>query len=352
MEYHFYTSDNYLCCFDCLKEYITQYCGTKKFPVAEITFNDDNYKDLLDAINKEIHLEELTILGSDGYLRNVTYNGIEKLQKAKGLNQNRIIKNQIKLSKKLKSDIDYREMIFKSYEPGKIHKTGCGIFGYNKYVFPCRAYNRAIPFRFRKAKKSNQPLVIYFGGGGTIGHNNFYPFFEQFTIGKSLELLKNDCNILVPQYVRDKCFGEEDAREKYIESCWELISILISRYNIDKSRIYIYGASLGGGCVWNMLINHHDMIAAAIETMGCYYGYKKFEEIDFEAIAKVPLWIVHASNDNVVSVESDDKFYNEIKKYNPETKYTRPDKYAHKVAGNFLSHENWVKWMLSHKLKL
>ena len=94
------------------------------------------------------------------------------------------------------------------------------------------------------------------------------------------------------------------------------------------------------------------MIAAAIETMGCYYGYKKFEEIDFEAIAKVPLWIVHASNDNVVSVESDDKFYNEIKKYNPETKYTRPDKYAHKVAGNFLSHENWVKWMLSHKLKL
>lgn len=347
MDYHFYTVKNYLCSFECVKDYITQYYGTAKFPVAEISFNDDNYKDLLDALNKEIHIEELTILGADGYIYNVTYNGIERLQKAEGFNKNKVIKKQIRFAQKTQSDIDYRQKIFNAYKAGKICKTGYGLFGYNKYVFPCKAYNRVIPFRFRKAKNSNQPLIIYFGGAGTIGHNNFYSFFEQFTMGKSLELLKADCNILVPQYVRDKYVGEEAAREIYIESCIELINKLIDDYDIDKSKIYIYGVSMGGGCVWNMLVNHSDRIVAAIETMGCYYGYKTFDEIDFKNIAKVPIWMAHSSDDNVVGIESDDKFYAELKKYNDEIKYTRPDKYGHKLANRFFKKEDWVKWLLS-----
>lgn len=350
MEYQFYTVENSLCSFDCVKDYITQYYGTKKFPVAEISFNDDNYEDLLNILNKEIHIEELTILGSDGYLYNITYNGVQKLHKAEGLSKNKIIKNQIKFAKKRQSDIDYSQKIFSSYESDKIHKTGCGIFGYNKYVFPCKTYNRSIPFRFRKAKESNQPLVIYFGGGGTIGHNNFHSFFEQFTIGKSIELLKTDCNILVPQSVRGKYVSEEEARENYIESCTELLDKLIDNFDMDKSRIYIYGASLGGGCVWNMLVNHSDMIAAAVETMGRYFGYKEFDEIDFKNIAKVPIWMAHSSNDNVVGIESDDKFYAELKKCGCNIKYTRPDKFGHKLAGRFFGKEPWVEWMLSQKL--
>ena len=102
MEYYFYTVKNYFCSFECVKDYITQYYGTAKFPVAEISFNDDNYKDLLDALNKEIHIEELTVLGADGYLYNITFNGCQRLQKAK-LNKNKIIKNQIKFAKRAKA---------------------------------------------------------------------------------------------------------------------------------------------------------------------------------------------------------------------------------------------------------
>ena len=29
-----------------------------------------------------------------------------------------------------------------------------------------------MPFRFKKAKKENQPLVVYLGGGGTVGCDN------------------------------------------------------------------------------------------------------------------------------------------------------------------------------------
>ena len=58
--------------------------------------------------------------------------------------------------------------------------------------------------------------------------------------------------------------------------------------------------------------------------------------------------MVHSSNDNVVNIDSDDSFYNELKKYNADIKYTRPDKYGHKIAGGFLKQNKWVDWMLSH----
>ena len=58
--------------------------------------------------------------------------------------------------------------------------------------------------------------------------------------------------------------------------------------------------------------------------------------------------MVHSSNDNVVTIDSDDNFYNELKKFNENIKYTRPDKHGHKIAGRFLKQNKWVEWMLSH----
>ena len=160
MEYYFYTVENSLCSFDRIKDYITQYYTVKKFPVVEISFNDNNYKDFLKALNNEIHTEEITALGSDGYLYCVSFNSCNRLQKAK-FSKRKIMKNQVSFAKKLKSDIDYSQNIFNTYQADKIHKTGFGIIGYNKYVFPCKRYNRVVPFRFKKSKNSNQPLVIY-----------------------------------------------------------------------------------------------------------------------------------------------------------------------------------------------
>ena len=99
-------------------------------------------------------------------------------------------------------------------------------------------------------------------------------------------MLNADCNILVPQIVRGEFFSGEDAKEFYIETCYELLCEIIEKVDIDKNRIYTYGCSLGGGLVWNMLANHCDLIAGAAEWTGCYYGYRKFENTDFEAMTK------------------------------------------------------------------
>ena len=144
-----------------------------------------------------------------------------------------------------------------------------------------------------------------------------------------------------------KYINESYCRETYTDAVTNLITELQSENDIDSNRIYIYGCSFGGGLTWNMLANHYDIIAGAIELMGEYYGYKSVDEIDFDKIAKVPIWMAHSVDDNVVSIESDDKFYQRLKEHNGNIKYTRPDKYAHKLVSVFLRNEKWVEWILN-----
>lgn len=231
--------------------------------------------------------------------------------------------------------------------PTKYIKQATGLQNMTNIFILSKPQNTVIPCRFRKARKKNQPLIIYFGGAGTIGHDNFKQFFEHFTLGKTLQLLRDDCNILVPQFVRDKYINESYCREIYTEAVIDLIKELQLENKIDSNKIYIYGCSFGGGIVWNMLVNHGDMIAGAIELMGEYYGFKSIDEIGFESISKVPIWMAHSTDDCVVSIDSDDRFYQKLKEQNANIKYTRPNKHGHKLAGVFLRKQNWIDWLLN-----
>lgn len=320
--------------------------------IIKLSFDDSNFSEFLKKSEIGKHFTEkdnyIIVLGEDEYLYRLSLGGLEKIENSKGtITLEKYIENTYKFTKLLMKSENYRQRIFKKYNADKIHKTGNGFAKYNKYVYIAKASNTTIPFRLRKAHKENQPLIVYFGGAGTIGQDNFKQFFEHFTLGKTLQLIKADCNILVPQFVRGKYINESYCREIYTDAIVDLIKELQLENKIDSNRIYIYGLSFGGGAVWNLLVNHSDMIAGAIELMGEYYGFKSIDEIDFEKIAKTPIWMAHSIDDGVVSIADDDRFYQKLKEQNANIKYTRPDKYGHKFAGVFLRKQNWVEWLLN-----
>ena len=320
--------------------------------ITKLSFDDSNFSEFLEKSEIGKHFTEkdscIIVLGEDEYLYRLSLGRLEQIENSKGtITLEKYIKNTYKFTNLLIKSENYRQRIFKKYNADKIHKTGNGFAKYNKYIYIAQTSNTVIPCRFRKAHKENQPLIIYFGGAGTIGHDNFKQFFEHFTLGKTLQLLRADCNILVPQFVRDNSTNESYVREIYTEAVFDLIKELQSE--IDSSRIYIYGCSFGGGIVWNMLVNHSDMIAGAIELMGEYHGFKSIDEIDFKSIAKVPIWMAHSTDDRVVSIDSDDKFYQKLKEQNANVKYTRPNKHGHKLAGAFLQKQNWIEWLLNQQ---
>lgn len=89
------------------------------------------------------------------------------------------------------------------------------------------------------------------------------------------------------------------------------------------------------------------IIAAAVETMGEYHGKIKADEKAFDSISSIPIWMAHASDDKVVSIKSDDQFYNALKKAGSDVIYTRWDQYGHGMCGHFYRKEKWLNWLLS-----
>lgn len=352
MKYYYCISKIMVIDLDNVTSFIDERIEKNGTEIIILSFNDKNYLEFLKKSEIGKHFNEkdscIIVLGEDEYLYRLSLGGLEQIENSKGtITLKKYIKNTYKFTKILIKNENYRQRIFKKYNANKIHKTGKGFAKYDKYIYIAQTSNTVIPCRFRKAHKENQPLIVYFGGAGTIGYDNFKQFFEHITFGKTLQLVKTDCNILVPQFVRDKYINESYCREIYTEAVIDLIKELQLENKIDSNKIYIYGCSFGGGIVWNMLVNHSDMIAGAIELMGEYYGFKSIDEIDFESIAKTPIWMAHSTDDCVVSIDSDDRFYQKLKERNANIKYTRPNKHGHELAGVFLRKQNWIKWLLN-----
>lgn len=350
MKYYYCISEMMVIDLENVTSFITECTEKNGTEIIILSFDDKNYLEFLQKSKISNQFTEtdnhIIVLGEDEYLYRLSLGGLEQIENSKGtITLEKYIKNTYKFTNLLMKSENYRQRFFKKYDDNKIHKTGNGLINYNKYIYIAQTSNTVIPYRFRKAHKENQPLIIYFGGAGTIGHDNFKQFFEHITFGKTLQLVKADCNILVPQFVRDNSTNESYVREIYTEAVFDLIKEL--QREIDSSRIYIYGCSFGGGIVWNMLVNHSDMITGAIELMGEYHGFKSINEIDFESIAKVPIWMAHSTDDCVVSIDSDDRFYQKLKEQNANVIYTRPNKYGHKLSGVFLRKQNWVEWLLN-----
>lgn len=351
MKYYYCISEMMTIDSNNVTSFIDERIEKNRIEIIKLSFDDSNFSEFLEKSEIGKHFTEkdscIIVLGEDEYLYRLSLGGLKQIENSKGkITLEKYIKNTYKFTKLLIKSENYRQRIFKKYNTNKIHKTGNGFAKYNKYIYIAQTSNTVIPCRFRKAHKENQPLIVYFGGAGTIGYDNFKQFFEHLTLGKTLQLLRADCNILVPQFVRDKYINESYCREIYTEAVFDLIKELQNENKIDSNKIYIYGCSFGGGIVWNMLVNHSDMIAGAIELMGEYHGFKPINEIDFESIAKTPIWMAHSTDDCVVSIDSDDKFYQKLKEQNANIKYTRPDKYGHKLAGVFLRKEKWTEWLL------
>ena len=351
MKYYYCISEMMAIDSNNITSFIDEHIEKNGIEIIILSFDDKNYLEFLQKSKISNQFTEadnhIIVLGEDEYLYRLSLGGLKQIENSKGtITLEKYIKNTYKFTKLLMKSENYRQRIFKKYNANKIHKTGKGFAKYDKYIYIVQTSNTVIPCRFRKAHKENQPLIVYFGGAGTIGYDNFKQFFEHITFGKTLQFVKADCNILVPQFVRDKYINESYCREIYTEAVFDLIKELQSENKIDSNKIYIYGCSFGGGIVWNMLVNHSDMIAGAIELMGEYHGFKSIDEIDFKSIAKTPIWMAHSTDDCVVSIDSDDRFYQKLKEQNANVIYTRPNKHGHKLAGAFLRKQNWINRLL------
>ncbi|WP_025125090.1 carboxylesterase family protein [Myroides odoratimimus] len=88
----------------------------------------------------------------------------------------------------------------------------------------------------------------------------------------------------------------------------EIVSYMIANYNIDESRIYVTGMSLGGYGTMKYAGKYPNRIAAAIAICG------GGEERDACAVTNIPIKLIHGDKDFIVPLKESKKIMTAIQK--------------------------------------
>ncbi len=184
-----------------------------------------------------------------------------------------------------------------------------------------------LPYRLYKpaASKENRPLVLFLHGAGERGGDNE----AQLKIGVKY-FVENQaqypCYVVAPQ-----C----PSKFQWVNTPWgapkhaipaqpteplrlsiELVAALQRELAIDPKRLYVTGLSMGGFGAWDAIARHPKMFAAAVPVCG------GADEATAPRIAKVPVWVFHGGNDDIVKTARSRNIVEALKKAGGTPKYT------------------------------
>lgn len=124
----------------------------------------------------------------------------------------------------------------------------------------------------------------------------------------------------------------------------ELLGVVREQFSIDDDRLYLYGMSMGGFAVWDLLTRNPDMFAAAIPVAGAG---------DPSAVAEISgtaIWIFHGAEDKTVPKESADRMFEALKAAGREDiQYTVFEGQGHGIWALTANTEGLLDWLFSQK---
>jgi predicted peptidase len=138
-----------------------------------------------------------------------------------------------------------------------------------------------------------RPLITFLHGAGESGTNN------------AAQVNQNIDNLLAEAKQRGAFLYAPQTNNTWAPATttantMTMISRALTDFNVDNSRLYITGLSMGGGGVWNMLNRYPDRFAAGVPIAAVA------PSTDFLSANLLDdgIWAFHARNDNVVSVNT------------------------------------------------
>lgn len=125
---------------------------------------------------------------------------------------------------------------------------------------------------------------------------------------------------------------------------YEMIDLIMSTFNTDDSRIYIFGTSMGGYGTYAAIRHTPDLFAAAYSAAGG--GSTNYANL----VAAIPFWIFHGEIDNTVPVRYSREMYEAVIQLGGEQiRYTEYEGVAHNVW-DYTGQEQTISiWLMAQK---
>ena len=229
---------------------------------------------------------------------------------------------------------------------------------YEKEIFVYE--NDTLNYRILKPLNYNPnkqyPVHLFLHGSGERGNDNS----SQLTHGGELFLKKenrekynswvifpqcseNDRWPSLPSDQWDKSFNNNNSSpNKSLGLVIRLMDKFIEKKHVDKRRIYVSGLSMGGMGTFEILYRRPNMFAAA--TPICGNGLTQLVKLYAK---KVPLWIFHGSDDNVVSPIHSLAMARAIIEAGGSPKMTLYENTGHGSWDSAFAEKDFLKWIHS-----
>lgn len=210
-------------------------------------------------------------------------------------------------------------------------------------------YRLLLPSNVKVKKK--YPLVVIFHGSGAIGTDNkkqLNALVKNWIVPKNLK--KYPSYVLAPQFpIRSSNYHVDLQRNVLASESNEYLDLLLKsvdsmklNMNIDESRIYVIGFSMGGSTTMNALSKRPDLFAAGVNIS----GISEFDKID--ELKDIPLWFVHGSLDTDNLPKSNLKFFDEMKPKGKIFFWECKDKWHNNIVSKELI--NYIpKWLFKQR---
>lgn len=187
------------------------------------------------------------------------------------------------------------------------------------------------------AKKDKWPLMIFLHGAGERGDN----LRKVEVHGPPKIVKKKDMPFIIvsPQCPQDSWWPNE------VEVLINLINDIVETHNVDESRIYLTGLSMGGYGSWSLGCDYPDRFAAIAPICGGgepFFGWK---------LKNTPVWAFHGEVDGVVPLKKSQDMVNAVNRSGGKAKLTVYPKVNHDSWTQTYDNPELYKWFLKHTLK-
>lgn len=179
------------------------------------------------------------------------------------------------------------------------------------------------------------PLLIYIHGAGSRG-TELSQMSRVGPLGEIDKGRKIPALVVAPQCHKDTWFDLFAVLEEFIEH-------FIKTENIDKSRVYICGISMGAYCAWQMAMSHPEWFAALVPVCG---GGRRWKA---GRLKNLPIWAFHGECDDVISPKESVKMVNAVNRCGGNAKITIYPNTKHNSWEQAFCDDNMWKWIFEQK---
>lgn len=124
-----------------------------------------------------------------------------------------------------------------------------------------------------------------------------------------------------------------------------LLDRIISKYRVDKDRVYLTGLSMGGFGTWALAAEHAEKFAAIVPICG------GGNPADAPKLARLPIWVFHGAKDPTVPPARSKEMVEAIRAAGGNVKFTVYPDAGHDCWTDTYNNPALYEWLLDQKRK-